>query len=387
MVQLAIEYDPQPPFDSGGPRRRPPPSSTWFNSSSGRAPRSRHHRRDTMSTPTITADTRTQLRAAWAAEIAAASTARANGDRVLSGPPRTRPHPQPAAGRRARAHTRRHVRRRAPPPRPSRARRPTVPDHRRRTGIADRQYPSATPAAPTSAPSRRCLSPTTCGRCCPTPWRHREPPHARYDDRHLFDRRHRPRRATRPGIVALDDGDTYELRIAPVAKSLGDDRVRMLSYNGSIPGPTLRVRQGSEVVVHVRNDGDTDATVHWHGLRLDNAYDGVPFETQSPIAIGGEFTYRHRFPDAGLYWYHPHIREDYGLEMGLYGNIVVDPADARLLAGSRPRNRRHARRRPRRGRPHRSVPRGGPDARRDGPLRQRHADRRRDEPRARRPRW
>ena len=134
--------------------------------------------------------------------------------------------------------------------------------------------------------------------------------------------------ATRPDVVALDDGDSYELRIAPVAKNLGDDRVRMLSYNGSIPGPTLRVRQGSEVVVHVRNDGDTEATVHWHGLRLDNAYDGVPFETQPPIEIGGEFTYRLRFPDAGLYWYHPHIREDYGLDMGLYGNIVVEPADA-----------------------------------------------------------
>lgn len=133
--------------------------------------------------------------------------------------------------------------------------------------------------------------------------------------------------ATRPDVVALDDGDSCELRIAPVAKNLGDDRVRMLSYNGSIPGPTLRVRQGSEVTVHVRNEGDTAATVHWHGLRLDNAYDGVPFETQPPIEIGGEFTYRLRFPDAGLYWYHPHIREDYGLDMGLYGNIVVEPAD------------------------------------------------------------
>jgi FtsP/CotA-like multicopper oxidase with cupredoxin domain len=131
-----------------------------------------------------------------------------------------------------------------------------------------------------------------------------------------------------PAVVAVDDGATYLLCIAPVAKQLGEDRVRMLSYNGSIPGPTLRVRQGSEVVVHVRNDGDTEATVHWHGLRLDNAYDGVPFETQPPIEIGGEFTYRLRFPDPGLYWYHPHIREDYGLDMGLYGNIVVEPADA-----------------------------------------------------------
>jgi FtsP/CotA-like multicopper oxidase with cupredoxin domain len=133
--------------------------------------------------------------------------------------------------------------------------------------------------------------------------------------------------ATRPEVVELDDGDTYELRIAPVAKHLGDDRVRMLSYNGSVPGPTLRVRQGSELVVHVHNDGDTEATVHWHGLRLDNAYDGVPFETQPPIEIGGAYTYRLRFPDAGLYWYHPHIREDYGLDMGLYGTIVVEPAD------------------------------------------------------------
>ena len=134
--------------------------------------------------------------------------------------------------------------------------------------------------------------------------------------------------ATRPEVVELENGKAYELRIAAVAKNLGDDRVRMLSYNGTIPGPTLRVRQGSEVVVHVRNDGDTEATVHWHGLRLDNAYDGVPFETQPPIEIGGEFTYRLQFPDAGLYWYHPHIREDYGLDMGLYGNIVVEPADA-----------------------------------------------------------
>jgi FtsP/CotA-like multicopper oxidase with cupredoxin domain len=131
----------------------------------------------------------------------------------------------------------------------------------------------------------------------------------------------------RPQVVDLAPGDTYELRIAPIAKQFGDERVRMLSYNGSVPGPTLRVQQGSEITVHVRNDGDTEATVHWHGLRLDNKYDGVPYETQAPIPIGGEFTYRLRFPDPGLYWYHPHIREDYGLEMGLYGTIVVVPAD------------------------------------------------------------
>jgi FtsP/CotA-like multicopper oxidase with cupredoxin domain len=67
--------------------------------------------------------------------------------------------------------------------------------------------------------------------------------------------------------------------------------------------------------------------VHWHGLRLENVYDGT-HQTQAPIPVGESFTYRLRFPDPGLYWYHPHIRQDYGQEMGLYGNILVVPAEA-----------------------------------------------------------
>jgi FtsP/CotA-like multicopper oxidase with cupredoxin domain len=133
--------------------------------------------------------------------------------------------------------------------------------------------------------------------------------------------------ATRPALFELADGDDLHLHLGPVAKRLGEDTVRMLGYNGSIPGPTVKVRQGSEVIVHVTNDGDLDTTVHWHGLRLENNYDGVPHETQVPIPVGGEFTYRIRFPDPGLYWYHPHIREDYTQEMGLYGNLLVVPAD------------------------------------------------------------
>ena len=126
--------------------------------------------------------------------------------------------------------------------------------------------------------------------------------------------------------VELGDGDEFDLRIAPVAKELAGSTVRMLAYNGSIPGPTLKVPQGAEVVVHVDNEGDLDATVHWHGLRLENRYDGT-HQTQAPIPVGGRFTYRLQCPDPGLYWYHPHIREDYGQELGLYGNIVVVPAD------------------------------------------------------------
>ena len=130
-----------------------------------------------------------------------------------------------------------------------------------------------------------------------------------------------------PGVIRLHDGDCLDLRIGPVRKRLDDAELRMLAYNGSVPGPNLHVDQGSQITVQVRNDGDVEATVHWHGLRLENRYDGVPHETQAPIPIGGTFTYQLQFPDAGFYWYHPHIREDFGLEMGLYGTIVVEPAD------------------------------------------------------------
>jgi FtsP/CotA-like multicopper oxidase with cupredoxin domain len=129
-----------------------------------------------------------------------------------------------------------------------------------------------------------------------------------------------------PEPVQLSDGDRFELRIAPVAKRLGDVTVRMLAYNGSIPGPTLKVREGSEVTVDIENRGDVDDTVHWHGLRLDNRYDGT-HQTQAPIEFGERFAARVAFPDPGVYWYHPHMREDYGQEMGLYGNVLVEPAD------------------------------------------------------------
>ena len=130
-----------------------------------------------------------------------------------------------------------------------------------------------------------------------------------------------------PTSVELADGAQFDLRITPVSKRLGGAPVRMLAYNASIPGPTLRVRQGTEVLVNVVNEGDIEATVHWHGLRLDNQFDGTT-ATQPPIPVGGAFTYRLTFPDPGVYWYHPHVREDYGQEMGLYGNIVVEPRAA-----------------------------------------------------------
>ena len=129
-----------------------------------------------------------------------------------------------------------------------------------------------------------------------------------------------------PELVELSDGDELELRVTPVTKRVGDATVRMLAYNGSIPGPVLKVQEGSEIVVHIENQGDMDATVHWHGLRLENRFDGT-HETQAPIKVGERFSVKVAFPDPGAYWYHPHIREDYGQEMGLYGNCLVVPAD------------------------------------------------------------
>jgi FtsP/CotA-like multicopper oxidase with cupredoxin domain len=127
--------------------------------------------------------------------------------------------------------------------------------------------------------------------------------------------------------IELADGDEYALEIFPVKKRIGDATVRMLTYNGSVPGPTMKVPQGATITGPVTNRGDIEATVHGHGLRLDNLYDGT-HDTQAPIPVGETFTYQVHVPDVGAFWYHPHIREDYGQEMGLYGNILVTPADA-----------------------------------------------------------
>jgi FtsP/CotA-like multicopper oxidase with cupredoxin domain len=133
--------------------------------------------------------------------------------------------------------------------------------------------------------------------------------------------------ARKSELVELADADEYELTIIPVKKRIGDATVRMLTYNGSVPGPTLKVPQGATITIHVANHGDLDATVHWHGLRLENRYDGT-HDTQAPIPVGETFTYQVQVPDPGAYWYHPHIREDYGQELGLYGNILVTPSES-----------------------------------------------------------
>ncbi|MGE0559062.1 MAG: multicopper oxidase family protein [Burkholderiales bacterium] len=96
-------------------------------------------------------------------------------------------------------------------------------------------------------------------------------------------------------------------------------------YNGAVPGPELRLRQGERLRVSVENLLDEETTVHWHGIRLPNAMDGVPHLTQKPIAAnGGKFLYEFDVPDAGTYWYHPHQRSFEQVARGLYGALIVE---------------------------------------------------------------
>ncbi len=131
-------------------------------------------------------------------------------------------------------------------------------------------------------------------------------------------------------IVELEDGDTYRLRAEVVTKTVAGVPLRLYAYNGSVPGPLLKVRQGDKATIEFDNAIDQDTTVHWHGLRVDYRMDGVPGVGQPPVppvAPGGRYRYELVFPDDGMYWYHPHLREDFQQDAGLYGNLWVLPAD------------------------------------------------------------
>ncbi len=97
-------------------------------------------------------------------------------------------------------------------------------------------------------------------------------------------------------------------------------------YNGTVPGPAIRVRQGERLRVRVENGLAEETTVHWHGIRLPNAMDGVPHLTQPPIAPGQSFAYEFEAVDAGTFWYHPHQRSSEQVGRGLYGPLIVEEA-------------------------------------------------------------
>jgi suppressor of ftsI len=125
--------------------------------------------------------------------------------------------------------------------------------------------------------------------------------------------------------VHLADGDTLDLVVSPVRRTIAGREYLMYGYNGQYPGPFIQADRGSTVMVRVRNEIRFPTTVHWHGIRLDSRFDGVPGLTQAPIGTGETFLYEVRVPDAGMFWYHPHVREDIQQDLGLYGNLLVLP--------------------------------------------------------------
>lgn len=104
----------------------------------------------------------------------------------------------------------------------------------------------------------------------------------------------------------------------------GEPATPMLGFNGSTPGPVLRARQGEVFDIRFLNQIGEGSAVHWHGLRLDNAMDGVPGMTQDVVERGEEFRYRFRAPDAGTFWYHSHNRSWEQVAKGLYGPLIVE---------------------------------------------------------------
>ncbi len=96
------------------------------------------------------------------------------------------------------------------------------------------------------------------------------------------------------------------------------------SYNNQIPGPLIRGKEGTPLLVEVLNQLKEPTSIHWHGLRLDNSMDGVPGVTQDPIQPGSRFIYRLDLQEAGTYWYHPHFNAGEQLERGLKGVLIVE---------------------------------------------------------------
>jgi FtsP/CotA-like multicopper oxidase with cupredoxin domain len=96
------------------------------------------------------------------------------------------------------------------------------------------------------------------------------------------------------------------------------------TYNGTIPGPLIRARVGNRVIVHFINELPEPTTIHWHGVRVPAAMDGMPDQSQPPIPTGGSFDYDFVVPDASTFWYHPHVDSGAQVGNGLYAPLIVD---------------------------------------------------------------
>ena len=128
-------------------------------------------------------------------------------------------------------------------------------------------------------------------------------------------------------IVSVEDGALITLTAAPVRQKVDGIWIRRLAYNGSVPGPVIKVKQGTAIRLVIANKMDVETTLHPHGLRTSEKSDGVVGLSQEAIKPGNSYEYALTFPDAGMFWYHAHVHEDYTQDAGLYGNFWVIPSD------------------------------------------------------------
>jgi FtsP/CotA-like multicopper oxidase with cupredoxin domain len=103
--------------------------------------------------------------------------------------------------------------------------------------------------------------------------------------------------------------------------------VTAYTYNGTVPGPMIRVTEGDQVKIIVKNDLPDATTIHWHGVEVPNAMDGVPGVTQDPIQPGETFTYEFTAKPAGTFMYHSHFEGDVQVSAGLYAPFIIDPKE------------------------------------------------------------
>ncbi len=136
-------------------------------------------------------------------------------------------------------------------------------------------------------------------------------------------------------VVRLHDGDTLLLTATPVRQTVRGHPFIGYGYNGQVPGPMIWTTQGSTLKVRYRNRIEWPSTVHWHGVRLDNRFDGAEGLTQDAVPPGGDFDYTVHLPDAGRFWYHPRRRDHILRDLGLYGNLLVTPSHEELGPANR----------------------------------------------------
>jgi len=127
--------------------------------------------------------------------------------------------------------------------------------------------------------------------------------------------------------LARTSATELELIAGPAKKKLFQPDAEasdVWTYNGEVPGPEIRVRKGDRVRVRFTNNLEEPTSIHWHGIRIDNAMDGVSGLTQEPVQPGASFVYDFEVPDAGTYWYHAHNKSWNQVGRGLYGPMIID---------------------------------------------------------------